>query len=417
MFCFILVLELGAPMFQFKTQKNTTLLKLWTVSVLAVAIPISFNSCEGFVASSKDGLQNNASQLSALKDLQAQALSSTEVSLTWLVNSPGKYTFSIFRNDQYVNTITDLNFIDSSLNANTTYSYRVDAADIDTGEILATSIVDITTPEDSQTSEPNTEPDLPLTSKCLKKSNLTESNLVYDSGNSKEFFINLDFEDDNQANLKGSPTESHCYSGQRALDSRSITGKAFSTGGSIKLPQGVGLGEEIRIRFRVFFPEDYKFNSCISLGLSGCEVPETNNSIKFIGINFNVYNQGRHWFNIYHDNSSSDYFWVYEGSQSGFTRIQQDPIVKGRWETFEYYTKFSTTSQPSNVRVYKNGKLIHESSSNTINTTDMYMTSLYLLEYWNGGAPADQSVYFDEIIITNKTPKNTDEYGNPYLGN
>ena len=44
------------------------------------------------------------------------------------------------------------------------------------------------------------------------------------------------------------------------------------------------------------------------------------------------------------------------------------------------------------------------------------MTSLYLLEYWNGGAPADQSAYFDEIIITNKVPKQIDENGNPYLG-
>lgn len=403
-------------MFQFKTQKNNTLLKLWTLLFLALAIPVSFNSCEGFVASNKDGFQDKASQLSTLPELQAQALSSTEAKLTWSLNSPGKYTFSIFRNDQYVDTITDLQFIDSTLNANTTYSYRVDAADIDTGEILATGIVNITTPEDGQTSDPNTEPAEPITEACPKKANTNENDLVYNSGNSSEFFINLDFEDDNQANLKGSPTESYCYSGQRALDSRSITGKAFSTGGSVRLPQGVGLGEEIRIRFRVFFPENYKFESCKSLGLPGCEVPETNNSIKFIGINFNVYNQGRHWFNIYHDNSSSDYFWVYEGNHSGFTKIQQDPIVKGRWETFEYYTKFSTTSQPSNVRVYKNGKLIHESSSNTINTTDMYMTSLYLLEYWNGGAPADQSVYFDEIIITNKTPKNTDEYGNPYLG-
>lgn len=376
------------------------------VTAITLSLPIMFNSCKPFEVS--DQINSN-SQSSELSILEVKALTSSSVQLSWSFDNSENLSFSIFRDNQFMTSTTDTQFVDSNLTENTTYSYIVYAVEIDTGATKSSAEIDVTTLI-------NSTPPPVINTACPNNTQPTENDLVYSSTKSNEFFMNVDFEDNFQANLKGTATDSHCYSGNRALDSRSVTGKAFSTGGSIALPYGVGQGEEVRIRFRVFFPENYKFSSCIQLGLPGCEATESNNSIKFIGINFNVYNQGRHWFNIYHDNAPNDYFWVYEGSQTGFTQISRDPIVKGQWETFEYYTKFTTSDGPSNVRVYKNGKLIHESSSKTINTSSMYMTSLYLLEYWNGGAPADQSAYFDEIIITNKVPKQIDGNGNPYLG-
>jgi len=36
--------------------------------------------------------------------------------------------------------------------------------------------------------------------------------------------------------------------------------------------------------------------------------------------------------------------------------------------------------------------------------------------YWNNGAPQTQTSYVDDILITNETPNNTDEFGNPMIG-
>jgi len=35
---------------------------------------------------------------------------------------------------------------------------------------------------------------------------------------------------------------------------------------------------------------------------------------------------------------------------------------------------------------------------------------------WNGGAPQDQDMWIDDIVITNETPTARDVYGNPMIG-
>ena len=259
----------------------------------------------------------------------------------------------------------------------------------------------------------------PVSDGCMVAPLPIESDLVEAApSDSDDFFYMANFEDTDKSGIKGEITSTRCYSGEQSIDSRSRTGSAYSTVGAIRLPRNVKDGEELWLRLRVFFPENYIFSSCQRLGLANCGYPEGNDDTKFIGMNFNVSNQGRHWFNFYHDDSRNQFYWMYEGHGDSYTRITDEGlrIVKGRWETFEYYTKLSTNLNEGKTRVYKNGVLILDETTRTINHSEMAITSIYLLEYWNGGAPADQSAFFDEIIVTTKTPKKRDSLNRPFLG-
>ena len=194
-------------------------------------------------------------------------------------------------------------------------------------------------------------------------------------------------------------------------------------------------GGELRIRFAALFPEGYILNSCRRLG--NCATGETNASIKFIGVD-PVNGTARHWLNINHDNGhkKAPFLWVWEGEHK-VEKITNDPsdstanpvsltlssnpvIQRGVWEVYEYYTALSdqplSSGGTATVRIYKNGQLIMETADRKTAQSGNGMDSFYLLNYWNGFAPANQHVFFDDIIITTKAPKQKDAQGRPYLG-
>lgn len=88
----------------------------------------------------------------------------------------------------------------------------------------------------------------------------------------------------------------------------------------------------------------------------------------------------------------------------------------GSWQCLEMYVKFST-SQDGIFRIWKDGTLISEDTShNTMVEATSKSTFVYFMSWWNGGSPAAQNEWVDDIVITNEKPANQDSHGNYMIG-
>jgi len=86
-----------------------------------------------------------------------------------------------------------------------------------------------------------------------------------------------------------------------------------------------------------------------------------------------------------------------------------------KWQCIELYVKLSI-SQPV-MRIWKNGIMIYEDKKRpTIKSATDYADFSYIMTYWNGGAPQDQTQYVDEFIITTDKPSQVDSKGNAMIG-
>lgn len=136
-------------MFQFKTHIKYRSLNIIGLLILALVIPVTFNSCKGFEVAPTEGVegeQDNNSLTTPLQNLQGVAVSESEVRLTYSLTSTGNYAFSIFRDDQYIATTVNTNFTDVGLTPGTTYTYKVYAADKETGKGHASGVIVLSTP-------------------------------------------------------------------------------------------------------------------------------------------------------------------------------------------------------------------------------------------------------------------------------
>ena len=85
------------------------------------------------------------------------------------------------------------------------------------------------------------------------------------------------------------------------------------------------------------------------------------------------------------------------------------------WQSLEIYVKFSTTA--GIIRIWKNGILVFEDlTRRTMNASSDKSDFSYVMSYWNGGAPQNQTQYLDSFIFTTDTPTNADAAGNRMIG-
>lgn len=90
-------------------------------------------------------------------------------------------------------------------------------------------------------------------------------------------------------------------------------------------------------------------------------------------------------------------------------------FTKGAWQSIEIQIRFSTSTPI--FRIWKNGVLIANNTTNrTIDATTNIAEEAYLHSNWNGGSPATQTSYMDDIVMTTDTPSNVDSSGNPMIG-
>jgi len=121
-------------------------------------------------------------------------------------------------------------------------------------------------------------------------------------------------------------------------------------------------------------------------------------------------------------NWTAPYIYNFEGAAKlfGVGTDPADDFVTGAWETYEINVVFDSTPKSSGgnaeVRIWKNNALLLDNTDQPtlVSSTD-YADAFYLFTYWNGNAPATQSLYVDDMIISTDTPSNRDAAGNPCL--
>lgn len=196
-----------------------------------------------------------------------------------------------------------------------------------------------------------------------------------------------------------------------------------SWGGTYTFPTKLNAGSELWIRVSLYVPEGFNYTA--------------NPWLKFMRVHTaspSVSNQG--YLDLYmvpdnqllwDPNAKKDVYapfdFYYEGK--AITRpVGKAPtnnIVKGKWETYEIYYKLDSRSKDAGgtgeVRIWKNNVLLNVlTDQQTLVDAQTYAESFYLFTYWNGGAPATQSLYVDDIVISSDTPSNRDANGYAFIG-
>lgn len=186
-------------------------------------------------------------------------------------------------------------------------------------------------------------------------------------------------------------------------------------GGEINLPQNLTRGNEVWVRIRTFMPNGFNYDST-----------SAGKRLKFL--RFRTFDSSGasaghvDWYINPKGSSSSPFAFIYEGEQVWkFFGGSQDAIQLGQWETYEYYIKFDNVASDqggqARVRTWKNGKLMADISHlKTLKTSTGYSPLMRIFTYWNGGSPATQSMYVDDLTVTTDKPGNRDASGNAYLG-
>lgn len=88
------------------------------------------------------------------------------------------------------------------------------------------------------------------------------------------------------------------------------------------------------------------------------------------------------------------------------------------WQAWEMYVKFSAMPGQGIFRVWRDGKLwFEDTNTKTLFDSSSYSDSIHILGlYEEVGSPIEQSVWIDDVIITNDRPSKSDVYGNPFIG-
>jgi len=78
-------------------------------------------------------------------------------------------------------------------------------------------------------------------------------------------------------------------------------------------------------------------------------------------------------------------------------------VARDTWETYVYHVNLAS-SGGGRVRLWQNGNLILDNTTfNTLGASSDLSDFLYLYTYWNGGSPATQKLYVDDIRVSSDT--------------
>ena len=270
---------------------------------------------------------------------------------------------------------------------------------------------------------------------------------LFFSAQSHAWVITKDFEDgnvgtiavNNKSGLKdgfddtaGSSLYStqHVYEGSQSASTTIQAGEhGFGTfGGRFDFPD-LGVGDEIWWRVALFFPTDFQFDSGGNLG-KGMRIHTTKDNGSLNAGYIDIYFRD----NLYNVNNAGDMHYVFNEASgvdfaannpertalnsSGFSRKEVgSPIVKGQWVVFEQYVKFTADPDAGIYRVWQDGELVFQDMETYILQTPTSIADFtYLFTYWNATSPKENTVWVDDVVITNERPNNTDSFGNPFIG-
>lgn len=185
-------------------------------------------------------------------------------------------------------------------------------------------------------------------------------------------------------------------------------------GGTMQFPSHLSKNDEIWISLRMFIPESF-------------EISTNTGYLKFIRIR-QKNQDGSH--TGYLDNliamprlEKGVFTLLKEGQNKlrHYGELGVDDLPRGQWFRFELYVHLDDVPQTQGgsavVRAWLNNKPLTEMHDIiTLSNATATAQALYLFTYWNGGAPKDQHLFVDDIVITNERPADRDIYSNPMIG-
>lgn len=223
-------------------------------------------------------------------------------------------------------------------------------------------------------------------------------------------------------------TDEKAYSGSRSLKMTVQEGSTGfgSLGGAIRFTncthvEGRNLvkGDELWIRTRLWFPEDFEFHTegrnkffrfrAHHLDEFGSEKSEGYNDLYINGHP--------------EETNFTPFHFIFEGSPEWYKMGSIDTYFDlGSWNTVEMYLKLDNLKESeggdARVRVWFDGELIGDTGERrTLKQTDSYLKWFYLFTWWgNSGAHKTQSFYVDDLMLTTDQPMAVDSEGNRYIG-
>lgn len=185
-------------------------------------------------------------------------------------------------------------------------------------------------------------------------------------------------------------------------------------GGIIYNPAPLRRGDEVWIKADTYWPAGFNYDSTAE-----------GNRLKFLRLHtMDSGNPNYGYDDLYINPKGSvpPFSFIYEGDQVWKdVGTSADAIQLGRWESYQMYVKLDNLAASkggmARVRIWKDGKLLKEITDRpTLKVSGAYSDRFHLFTYWNGGSPATQSMYVDNLVITSDTPAGRDAAGNAMIG-
>lgn len=227
----------------------------------------------------------------------------------------------------------------------------------------------------------------------------------------------------------------HVYKGKQSGSTKINTGDTGygKWGGQFNLPTNLGVGDELWWKVAIYIPSDFQFDSGKGLG-KGMRIKTTKANATgnggYIDNYFKGYSAGGCRMHGVANEASATVFTANNPASkenncdpkftnaSGFNRLNVGaPIPRDKWVVFEQYVKFSANPNAGIYRMWQDGKLVFEDKKTWILVSPTAVAQYTLLfTYWNAGSPKNNTVWVDDVVLTNQQPDNTDSLGNPFLG-
>jgi len=216
--------------------------------------------------------------------------------------------------------------------------------------------------------------------------------------------------------IANSPVLNGSQSASCTIDEGSTGG---GWGGSFNYPQVLREGDSVWWRMNYYYPAGFDFSCGCTEGTKHMRIHVSRENASNVGYLGNLVMGGSTGGYIV---CASEVAAAGEFTANNYTSGNYDKFTNGEviprdtWMTVEFQVKFGLAGF-GEYRCWQDGILILEDlQSRTLSASTDYSDFVYLLNYWNNGAPRTQTLYVDDIILTSETPSNTDANGNPYIG-
>ncbi len=194
-------------------------------------------------------------------------------------------------------------------------------------------------------------------------------------------------------------------------------------GAIYQFPTQLSVGDDLWIRLSLYVPSTFNYTASPWLKfMRVLTASPTNNDQGYIDL-YIVPPNGTIWDDALNEQVATPFAFYYEGNAivRGVGSQPANNIATDEWETYEIYYHLDTVSKDDGgageVRIWKDNNLLADLTDQAVLADSAtYAEAFYLFTYWNGNAPATQSLYVDDVEITNQTPANTDANGYPFIG-